>query len=146
MINSSIHSNMCIHSRFFPFLANPYWSFPPPRLLTLCVSFDTLTINTSFPSSPASSTVNHVIKFLLTSIHSSMSNHSWFFPFFTNPYWSFPLSTQRSSFDTLTNNTTFPFSQSFLTVNPTIKSLLTFSSILPFILAFSPIHHSIWCW
>ena len=123
MIHPSIHSSMSNHSRFFPFLTDPCQLFPPRRLSTQYSSFDTLKINTSFPFSPVSSTVNPVIKFLLTfsSIHSSMFNHSRFFPFLTNTYRSFPLSTQCSSFDILTINTglsSSPVSSSFLQLPP----------------------------
>ena len=115
MIHPSIHSSMSNHSRFFPFLANTFRLFPSRRLTIQCPSLDNLTINTSFPSSPFSFTVNPIIKFLTTfsSILPSILAcpaitdvyHS--LPILTNPYPSFLLSTQCSSFDTLTINT-FP--------------------------------------
>ena len=135
MIHPSIHSSISIYFRLFPFLANPHRSFPLRRLLTLCVSFNTLTINTSFPSSPVSSTVNHVIKLLLT--FSSILPFILASPIIPDYSRSLPIPTSR--FRLITSKLNIFLSMPYLSpplklLSPlplAIKSLLIFSSILP---------------
>ena len=89
-IHFFIDSSMFNYFRFFQFLANTYRSFP---LSTQCSFFDILTINTTFPSSQSSLTVNPTIKSLLT--FSSIFSSILACPTISDSSYSLPIHTDR---------------------------------------------------
>ena len=118
MIHSSIYSGMWTYTHPLPILPVPYQSLSiVPASSPLHSLYIIWYINNQNIFLFLSSCLHHQLChqtltkiFIYPSIHSNLSKHSRFFPFVTNHYWSFPFSTQCSSFDILILNTAFPSS------------------------------------